>query len=324
MAKTLRKIVVSRTDSIGDVMLTLPSLGILRRHYPEAQLIFLGSAYTQAVVAKCKHADEFWDWQQVTLEQLGTADVMLHVFPRKELAKMARAAQIPLRIGTSHRIFHWGSCNKLVNLGRKNSQLHEAQLNVKLMEPLLPETDFGLNELPEFYGWQIGQDAEFPLTEKFNLILHAKSKGSAKEWGMERFLALAKRLSPERFQLFVSGTEAEGAMIRKACPEIFELPHITDITGQFSLSAFIDFIGHADGLLACSTGPLHLAAASGIRCLGLYPANRPMHAGRWAPIGKKAQVLSEASPNPKGQMLDQIRVEAVAEVIESWLEDHGS
>ena len=55
-----------------------------------------------------------------------------------------------------------------------------------------------------------------------------------------------------------------------------------------NLDEFISFIAHADGLIANSTGPLHIAAALGKMALGIYPPIRPMHPGRWAPLGPKA------------------------------------
>ncbi|HEY4784419.1 MAG TPA: glycosyltransferase family 9 protein, partial [Bacteroidales bacterium] len=63
------------------------------------------------------------------------------------------------------------------------------------------------------------------------------------------------------------------------------------ITGQMSLSDFISFINHADGLVAASTGPLHIAAAMGKMAIGLYAPMRPIHPGRWSPIGVKGKYL---------------------------------
>ena len=51
----------------------------------------------------------------------------------------------------------------------------------------------------------------------------------------------------------------------------------------------ISFLNHADGLVAASTGPLHIAAALGKHALGIYPPIRPMHPGRWAPLGERAE-----------------------------------
>ena len=66
---------------------------------------------------------------------------------------------------------------------------------------------------------------------------------------------------------------------------------VTDISGLMDLGQFMSFINQCDGLVANSTGPLHIAAALGKDAYGIYPPMRPIHPGRWAPIGKKAQVF---------------------------------
>ncbi len=66
---------------------------------------------------------------------------------------------------------------------------------------------------------------------------------------------------------------------------------ITDLTGEFTLAQFISFINESNGLVAASTGPLHLAATLGKVAVGIYPPIRPMHPGRWAPLGQKANYL---------------------------------
>jgi ADP-heptose:LPS heptosyltransferase len=58
-----------------------------------------------------------------------------------------------------------------------------------------------------------------------------------------------------------------------------------------SLENFIKFIGLADGLVAASTGPLHIASALGKHAIGLYAPMRPIHPGRWSPIGINARAL---------------------------------
>ncbi|MBK7649485.1 MAG: hypothetical protein IPJ20_00350 [Flammeovirgaceae bacterium] len=44
--------------------------------------------------------------------------------------------------------------------------------------------------------------------------------------------------------------------------------------------------------MACSTGVLHLAASLGVYTLGLYSPMRPIHPGRWMPVGRKATYLA--------------------------------
>ena len=61
--------------------------------------------------------------------------------------------------------------------------------------------------------------------------------------------------------------------------------------GKLSLDELIAFILACDGLVAASTGPLHIAAALGKRAIGLFSARKPIHPGRWAPLGIQSESL---------------------------------
>ncbi|GAP43911.1 ADP-heptose:LPS heptosyltransferase [Lentimicrobium saccharophilum] len=302
--RNYRKIIISRTDSIGDVVLTLPLLGLLKKYYPGTDIVFLGQSYTRAVVKACEHADEFIDWKEISSlpfpEQVKfmhnlQAGLILHVFPVKEIAHLAKRAGIPERIGSTGRLYHYSTCNKLVRLSRKNSPLHEAMLNIRLTSGLLKGSMIPVEDIPGLYGMNRIKSLPEPLESlidraRFNLILHPKSKGSAREWGSANFAKLSAMLPASEYKVFITGTAAEGAMLKE---EGFfdKAGEVTDTTGKMSLDEMISFINTADGLIAASTGPLHLAAALGKVALGIYPPIRPMHPGRWAPLGKRADYL---------------------------------
>ena len=324
----MKKIVLSRTDNLGDVILTLPLAGVLKKHSPQSQITFIGKKYTEAVIKSSRHIDIFLDREDVIaspeLLKSIKADVIIHVFPDKEIAKTAKKAGIPLRIGTSHRLFHLLYCNKLVNFSRKNSPLHEAQLNCKLAEPL-GITIPSLAEIPLYYGMEASAQTEVSLnTNKFNLILHPKSKGSAREWPLEYFEALIKNLPEELFSIYITGTEKEGELIKQQHPSIFNYKHVTDLTGKFSMEGLINFINQADGLVACSTGPLHIAAALGKYACGIYPPMKPLHPGRWAPLGKKAMYIVlekdcfDCKKNMNCTCIQSILPTQVLDVVKQW------
>lgn len=335
-------ILISRTDSIGDVILTLPLAGLLKQIFPYLRISFLGMPYTKDVIEACHHIDHFIDWQSVKnmpdkesvrlLKSLN-AEVIIHVFPRKQIARLAKKAGIPIRIGASGRLYHWWNCNKITRLSRKNSNLHESLLNLKLAKPIIGEdiinkiindesgrslvlydgntniNNTRLNSpttgIPSLYGFSAApyEDKTFggfidPAC--LNIILHPRSKGSAREWGIENYSYLARKLASKRIntangillcKVFITGTKAEGEMLKEE--GFFELagPEVINMTGHFNLTDFIQFINAADALVAGSTGPLHIASALGKITLGLYPPIRPMHPGRWAPLGVKADYL---------------------------------
>jgi len=294
----IHSILISRTDSIGDVMLTLPMAAVLKKHYPQVKIGFIGKSYTKPVIDTCIHVDEFID-----VEDFYTKDIkidgkipsaIIHVFPFKQIAKRASNLKIPLRIGTTNRLYHWTTCNKLVRLSRKNSSLHESQLNLKLLKAFGIQEEIELQEIANNYGFSKIEKLSAEFTSlidpcKFNLILHPKSQGSAREWGLDNFALLIQLLDKKRYKIFISGTSTERALLNPLFNTVGNM--VTDITGRMNLNQFISFIYNADGLIANSTGPLHIAAALGKHAIGIFPPMRPIHPGRWQPVGKNALVF---------------------------------
>lgn len=320
-----RSILISRTDSIGDVVLTLPLAKALKEKFPDARILFLGKSYTRAVIECCENVDAFIDVKDFLTGAPEVPDAIIHVFPVKEIAVRAKELKIPLRIGTTNRIYHWWTCNKVVMLSRRNSELHEAQLNFTLLKPLGIKDTPSLEAIGRMYDLkniQPLQDEWKALLEpcKAHLILHPKSQGSAREWGLENFEQLIRLLDEERFQIFISGTDSERTAL---LPLLHNCRgRVVDITGKMALPQFISFINHCDGLVAASTGPLHIAAALGKLAIGIYPSIRPMHPGRWAPLGVAAVALelqkecSDCRKSPSAcHCIKEITTEEVAATI---------
>ena len=304
---------VSRTDAIGDVVLTLPVAGQLKQLFPGCRVVLIGRTYTAPVAAACPWVDDFLNLddllkrpepEQVDALRDYAAAAIIHVFPNRTLASLAQKAKIPVRIGTRNRWQHWLTCNRLVALSRRHSPLHEAQLNLNLLQPL------GLAKVPELI--EIAELVQLRLVEplparfqqllqarqpnQLNVILHPRSRGSAREWGLDNFGHLAQLLHQAGHRVFVTGTAAEGEELRDWLKQNARFL-TADLTGQLSLPQFMSFIAATDGLVAGSTGPLHLAAALGRHALGLYPPIRPMHPGRWAPLGAHAGFMVFSKPD---------------------------
>ncbi|MES2680665.1 MAG: glycosyltransferase family 9 protein [Bacteroidota bacterium] len=275
--------------------------GWIKARFPECKIYFLGRTYTRDIVALSSHVDEFINFdlleslsQKEKIQKIKSfnADIFVHVFPRKQLARLAKSACVPIRVGTFSRPYHWLNCNTLVKLSRKNSLFHEAQLNIKLLGFLNEDTRVSAEEIPAYYGFtrvpQLASEFRNLIAPgKFNLVLHPKSKGSAKEWGIPNFKKLVALLPADQFKIFISGTAEEG----KLMPELLNDPRITDLTGKLTLQQLVAFINHCDGLVAASTGPLHVAAALGKKALGLFVPRRPIHPGRWRPLGPRARAV---------------------------------
>ena len=325
-----KRLVISRTDNLGDVILTLPLLGYLKSVTPDLKIFFIGKKYTQPVIDRCVFVDQFLDKEEVlndlNILAMVRADTIIFIFPDQKLAKLAHKVGIKHRVATAHRWYNWIYCNHLVGFTRVKSSLHESQLNFKLLRPFKLNGDIDTSELISYYGLRPAKNDFSKLLNKdrFNLIIHPKSKGSAREWPLDSYYRLVLSLPVESYRIFVTGLQAEGDLIRKEKPELLQHPNVTDLTGKLNLEELTSFISQADGLLACSTGVLHLASALGIYALGLFSPMKPIHPGRWMPVGKKAQYLvlkkecSLCRNSKECACINAITVEEVKDKVDSF------
>jgi len=303
-------IAISRTDSIGDVIVTLPLCGFIKKYSPHTRITFIGRSYTQAIVEACPFVDEFVNFDKLAETSLNV-EACVFAFPDAEVMKWVKEQGVQKRIATGSRIASWKYANDRVFFSRKNSDLHESQLNFNLLYP------FGVKDIPsleEIRTWHILKpQVESPIQlepNKRSVVFHMLSKGSALNWSLHQYHKLAALLPAADFNIYITGTEEEGVRIRKD----FQFDsHIIDLTGKLSLPQLIGFISTCDTLVAASTGPLHIASAVGIHSIGLYPSKRPMHPGRWKPLGINASYLEDGNSEQKESL--EISPEAVLKMI---------
>lgn len=294
-------IILSRPDALGDAVVTMTTAGWIKKHDPAVRLVVIAKEYTRSVWERCVHVDRVIALEDLQRSGRGTAPMELrsvgagaivHLFPHRTIARWAVEAGIPRRIGTSHRWWHWFSCNERVNFSRKRSDLHEAQLNIKLLEPFGIHAPKGIGELVPCIGYRpptISEQVQRLLRPgRKNVVLHPLL-GSGVGWGLENFAALIQGLDPSRYHCLITGTGDEADRYRPHLP--LDAPHVTDTGGSLDLARLMELIGGCDAFVSASTGPLHLAAASGIRSIGLFSMRRPIFPSRWAPIGRDAHAL---------------------------------
>lgn len=294
-------VILSRPDALGDAVVTMTTAGWLKKHAPSTRVVVIAKEYTRAVWERCSYVDRI-----ITLEDLDRAgestahlelemvraDAIVHVFPHRSVARWAKAAGIPRRIGTSRRWWHWLTCNERVDFSRKRSDLHEAQLNIKLLGPFGLPVPASISELVPHIGYTPPEPTPeiraLLRPSVKNVVLHPLL-GSGMGWGLANFTALIHALDPARYHCLITGTGAEAEQYRPHLP--VSAKHVTDTGGTLDMQGLMRMIGACDAFVSASTGPLHLAAASGVRSIGLFSMRRPILPARWAPIGRDAHAL---------------------------------
>src|SRR5215204_5963360 len=102
--KNIKKIIVSRTDNLGDVILTLPLITQIKKNFPDAKLTFLVKKYVHDLIKDYPCIDEF-----AFIDDLKDSselrkyfkhsdfDLMFNVYPRFEVALAAFLAGVEIR-----------------------------------------------------------------------------------------------------------------------------------------------------------------------------------------------------------------------------------
>lgn len=300
-------VVVFRTDRIGDLVLTLPAAEAIRRRHPDARVTFVVQHYTRELALRAPFIDEI-----IAISDRDTRDVRacarmlaehgfthaVFAYPRPGLARAARRAGIPVRIGTGYRWYSLLFTDR-IREHRHDAARHEAAYTIRLLAPLGVTAD----EVPAprlrvfdadaaaaravLGASGIGEGAPF-------VTMHPGSGGSAKDWSAGRFGALARALRAEdaATRVLVTGTHNERALMEQVAREGGAGVHV--LAEDVQLPVLSAVLSKTMLFLSNSTGPLHIAAAHGVPVVGFYPFETPCHPRRWGPIGTQSRVLMPA------------------------------
>jgi lipopolysaccharide heptosyltransferase II len=303
--KTLKRILVVRTDRIGDVVLSLPVVWSLRRSFPDARLGMLVSAgpgelirsipFLERVIAEGLPAGGIRsDIRLFKTLRAGRWDAALVLHPTLKLALILVLARIPLRVGTAFRAYSF-LFNRRIREHRRPSTRHEVQYNLDAAAaigadvsdpvfklPVLPEAADRIRKILDERSIRSG----WPL-----VIIHPGSRGSALEWSPEKFRELASRfLDQWSAEVIVTGGRDEQEVVDRIAGGLSGRIHT--MAGHLTLTELAALLARADLFVSNSTGPLHIAAAVGTDVIGLYPPLITARALRWGPFLKKNSTLT--------------------------------
>mgnify|MGYP005741135193 CR=1 FL=1 len=293
------RVLIARTDAIGDLILTLPLVRALKDRFPNVEVDLLVRNYAAPVARQAQGVNRVIEWtsamaddpQRTGMEAIlqGGYDVVVHAFPDQGVMRAAARAGIPRRIASGRRwagiryatIRCWDS--------RKASGGHEAWHGLRLLLALGVDSDETFRRETGLIA-PVAKGPVFPTMAGMNappILLHPGSNGSAGNWAPERFAELAVKLAEIGHVVGLTGTTREQASF---APHLLHHPRVVDLFGQLDLNKLMALQAQSALVVASSTGPLHTAAALGTPCLGLYGKDAPEWPQRWAPLGPSVKI----------------------------------
>ena len=314
-----QKILVARTDALGDLVLSLPMLRALRVRFPDAQIDLLVRPYAEPVAQASQDVDHVLVWtneKTKSKQDQGSGwlkradyDAVVLAYPDAEVVTACAEAGIPMRLGTGRR---WHTFRRMTHPnwdGRKDSGGHESWHGLRLLMPLgidAPNTRFQ-DTLLEPPASDDAVEQALSSTDRAPVLLHPGSHGSAGNWAPDRFAELARELVRAGLSVAFTGTAQEG---RDFAPHFPDVDGVSSWFGHFSLHQLLAAQSRSKAVVASSTGPLHTATALGIPGVGLYGKSAPAWAERWGPIGPQVTVIETDSMDVQGHLdipVNQVR-----------------
>ena len=330
-----QRIVIYRLGSLGDTVVALPCFHKVAQTWPDAERIVLTNFPVSSKAAPLetilregglihdaiaypvgtRSIRKLWSLRR-HLRSL-EADVLVYLTPARGLLSAFRdwlffkccgfksIVGAPLTEDLQH-------CRKVETDEEIEAQLEERECE-RLARCLHRLGPIDLDD-PDMWDLRLtdrelraGASVLNPFASVPYFAINMGGKAKEKDWGLDNWRALLARLSSEYEDagLLVIGAAEDSERARRIA-DVWDGP-VIDACGKLSpresaaaMRNALVFIGH-------DSGPLHLAAAAGVRCVGLFGnLNLP---GRWHPRGRHHRIIHRMDG------LDTISVDEVADAV---------
>ncbi len=302
----IKKILIVRTDRIGDVVLSTPVINAARKAYPQSRIAVMVRPYTKDIVIGNLYLDEVivYDKYGIHKNWLSTLkfaldlrkkrfDLALILHPTNRVHIITFLAGIPLRIGYKKKcgflLTH--SIEDKKHLGQKHELDYNFDLaglaGIKMVDRIL---SMPLAEQDKEFAGDVLRKNGFNSDDSL-IIIHPGSSCPSKRWPPERFALLSDKINQlDKVKVVVVGGPDDKAIAEKIC-SCASLP-IVNLCGQLELKKLAALIKFSRLFITNDNGPMHIASAVGTPVIAIFGRNQPgLSPRRWGPTGKKDIVL---------------------------------
>lgn len=311
------RILCVRLDTIGDVLMTTPSIRALKESRPGRHITLLTSPPGAAIAPLVPEIDDLivYDapWLKATaprpnsqpefemVERLRQghfdAAVIFTVFSQNPLpsAFLCYLAGIPLRVAHCHEnpyqlLTHW-----VADPEPAQGIRHEVRRQLDLVASVGCQTQDERMSLPvpeEACAKVQAILAELGIERGGRwLVIHPGATAASRRYPPESFAEVARELVTEHgFQVIFTGSGGENELVEGIRQAMGAASY--SLVDKLNLGEMAALLSLAPLLLANNTGPVHMAAALGTAVVDLYALTNPQH----TPWAVPNRVLSHDVP----------------------------
>jgi heptosyltransferase I len=326
----MKKNLLIRMDKIGDLILTLPVDQIFDSGDETVWFITQGleffpqNASPKRQFVSFKKEFSWSEFRRMRSEIKKIKPDRAVVFHAPWWVALALwSTCVPLRVGVRSKWHSFLFFNKSLRQKRSRAEKHEAHYSLELVKSALNQdssnpSDFkNLTPLNLSSGLPTAELNRWDLSEKSYVVVHPGMAGSALNWPVSKYIEFIRDFSKNCPVVVTSGPNDQ----KYVDPIKRELPHIKILEG-LSLKELMLVLEKSKGVLAPSTGVLHLAASAGVPALGIYSPVGVERAVRWGPRGLHVDTLTPETNNisfNRETVMDNLSVERVVKKLKEMI-----
>lgn len=296
-----KRILIVRTDRVGDVVMITPVIRELRKTHPDSFIatltnpntadILLNNPYLDLSISDDLKKDSFWNIVKILRKHKFTDGLL--IMPTERAAYQMFFAGIKNRVGVGKKLYEVITFMKSVSRNKYIPLRHESDYCMDLARKigvinadLTPE--IFLTDDEKTFGKNILLNEKINEND-FKIIVHTGSGKSSSNWSENKYFNLIENIleNKENAKIILTAKEMSNEFREKIKSLNSKSVFIIDDKIK-KLRDLICIISTADLLIAASTGPLHLASALKVKTIGLFCHRRMSCVQHWGALGDKA------------------------------------
>jgi len=287
----ISSILVVGVDWFGDVLFATAALRALKKSYPKARVVFSTTSACASLLQNNPHVDRTLAYDEKSF-LLGIGSNM--AFLRAVQGEHFDAAVFLHRSATRAFLVHLAGIRLRAGYptpkqrrylthpaSRPSAGSHRAALYLGAMAPLgvRPdgyEPDFFPTPQDDVAARRILSDAGIVAGTRF-AVVHPGGNWNLKRWPAEKFALLARRFEKEGTAVLICGTPKEKSTADAVV--VASSGAAVSICGKTKIGELAALMRLASVVVSNDSGPLHLASAVGVPCVGVFGPTAPEETG---------------------------------------------
>ncbi len=335
----VKRILICRSDGVGDLVLTLPLFTAVRTAFPKASISALvspvaaplleGNPDVDGIILDDERRNHKGPAGYMRLSKLidsGDFDTALAPYANWRLLSLIVAAGIKRRVANGFRSY-LPLVNKPVWIHRSHPPIHETTYCLAFLRPL--GIDVAAPAEPKIYlrDEERQEVADFLTSkgvsskDKFVTINPSSGRTMSPDRWVRMAEIAAKRVEADR--IIITGALFERSHCERVAAALGEKAVV--VAGELEIRSLCALQELAALAIAPGCGALHLASAVDTPVLGIFPPLISLSAKKWHPLGTKVATLNPFEESCKKckhekcchfPCLDSIKDEAVDKALD--------